>query len=212
MPLPQSIDDLFETLADLFLKYQSDIAPSHIEGYLAGSICAGARPSKLDIKDAIESLQPELKVDELDVQSILELCQRVENQLGAESLDYQPLIAGSDYELEERLDSMAQWASQFICGFGFAISQHHIGGQQAELSQDTRESLQDLADIAQLDAQEQLESNDAEDDLFAVADHLRLIAINLFLDFNQPNKAQKATAPSESSLIQPSQLFNGKPH
>ena len=104
-----------------------------------------------------------------------------------------------------------------LFGFGYTISQLQQKGQQATLSEESKESLQDLADIAQLDAQEALDSDEAEEDVFAVADHLRLIAINLFLDFNEPvkqQKQQKVTAEADFQQ-QTSQLFSStsrKPH
>ena len=42
MSLPASHDDLFEDIADIFLKYKSNLSPSQLEAYLCGSICAGA--------------------------------------------------------------------------------------------------------------------------------------------------------------------------
>ena len=143
MSLPNNNDDLFELIADLVLQNKGQISPSQIEGHLCGAICAGSRPSKLDINDAIDLLEPDLELNDLGIQTLLELCQRIENQLGGEALDYQPLVACSDYELAERLEAISQWCAHFISGFGFAISKFQTAENKVEFSKDIRESLQD---------------------------------------------------------------------
>jgi uncharacterized protein YgfB (UPF0149 family) len=49
-----------------------------------------------------------------------------------------------------------------------------------------QEILEDLAEIAQVDAESAEELSSAEEDFIAVAEHVRLSALTVYLEYNEP--------------------------
>ena len=196
MSIPSNAEERFDYIADLILGIKGTAQPSEVDAYITGSICAGLRPGKIDIKEAFKHIDPEIVIDAESSDILVNFAQFIENQLGEEGFLYEPLIANEDYEVAERLQSLCCWCSNFISGFGLTYSRLNPNKTDADLTKDTRDGLDDLANMAQIDTDEDITEMDFEDDFTALVEHLRMVAIHLFLELNEPVKKQGQSATS----------------
>ncbi|BCE00617.1 UPF0149 family protein [Marinicellulosiphila megalodicopiae] len=194
MSIPSNSEERFDFIADLVIRIKGNAQPSEIDAYITGSICAGLRPGKIDIKEAFKHIEPEILLDDETSQIFVDFAQFIENQLSEEGFSYEPLIANEDYESPERLDSLCNWCSNFISGFGLTYSRLNPKHTDEDLSEDIRDALDDLANIAQIDTEEDISAEEFEEDFTALVEHLRLVSIHLFLELNEPAKKENKNA------------------
>jgi len=201
MSIPTNPEERFDFIADLILSIKGNAQPSEVEAYLTGSICAGLRPGKIDIKEAFKHIEPEILLDEETCETLVTFTQFIENQLGEEGFAYEPLIANEDFEITQRLESLCYWCSNFISGFGLTYSRLNPNKTDTDLNSEVRGMLDDLANISQIDTDEDIAEGEFEEDFTALAEHLRMVAIHLFLELNEPTKQpnqQKTSLDDES--------------
>ncbi|MCJ8315275.1 MAG: UPF0149 family protein [Saccharospirillaceae bacterium] len=202
MSIPTNAEERFDFIADLILGIKGTAQPSEIDAYITGSICAGLRPGKIDIKDAFKHIEPDIEMDDETSGILVDFAQFIENQLSEEGFSYEPLIANEDYEVAERLQSLCCWCSNFISGFGLTYSRLNPNKTDADITKDTREGLDDLANMAQIDTNEDITELDFEEDFTALVEHLRMVSIHLFLELNEPvsKQNQSATSTNDDSV------------
>ena len=202
MSIPTNAEERFDFIADLILGIKGTAQPSEIDAYITGSICAGLRPGKIDIKDACKHIEPDIEMDDETSGILVDFAQFIENQLSEEGFSYEPLIANEDYEVAERLQSLCCWCSNFISGFGLTYSRLNPNKTDADITKDTREGLDDLANMAQIDTNEDITELDFEEDFTALVEHLRMVSIHLFLELNEPvsKQNQSATSTNDDSV------------
>jgi len=150
------------------------LTASEVHGALCGLLCAGKT-------DAQEVWFAEL-FDKSDDQDLLVIeCQQTLSHLHAETRDaidgpglgFQPLLPDDDRPIALRAKAVCDWSRGFLYGIGLA----GVSADQ-ELSDHTREALQDFSDITRMDT-EGLTGDDeeSEDDLMQITEFLWVAAM-----------------------------------
>lgn len=171
----------FDQLANLFIEEGAvAFSPSELHGALVGQVAAGQRldakgveafcVSQLDLTALSNpSSQPQLKA----------LYQSAVAQLEASSFELSLLLPDDDQPLNARAEQLGLWVSGFLAGFGLGVS-----ASAEKLSAEAQESLKDLVQIAQIEADSEGEEEEAL--LVEVEEYVRMAAMLLFTECNKP--------------------------
>ncbi|WP_281645674.1 UPF0149 family protein [Parendozoicomonas sp. Alg238-R29] len=185
----------FDKLADLFVEVRSMTPPSQLHGLLCGQLCAGLRP---DHKSWLDAAAEQMATsDEMSVRvraGLVDFYDVVLGDISASDLSFSLLLPESDETVGQRTDALGQWCSGFLSGFGAA------GVIGSKLSEEATGVLNDLAQIAQVQADDLEESEDSEKDFFEVCEYVRMATLMLFGE-SQENKAVQETQANKSDAI-----------
>ncbi|WP_346837788.1 UPF0149 family protein [Microbulbifer sp. SAOS-129_SWC] len=167
-------DSPFDSLANTILAAGGVTGPGELHGFVCGMLCAGARPDPQRWQHELaELLQLEAVPAELN-REFLQLAERSLEQLGSGAFDLQLLLA-DDEDITVRARSLGSWCQGFLLGFG-------LGDQKGKLAETSSEALQDIGNIAQLDAEVVDASEEAEKQLLEVQEFVRVAAMNIFTE------------------------------
>ncbi|MBU25080.1 MAG: hypothetical protein CMD99_03510 [Gammaproteobacteria bacterium] len=166
------IEELYRSMDDWLVDQDSDIRASEIQGLLAGLMAANpaVRPDEFVVR----------LVEYADIQpaSLVQVSDSLELLFGAlnESwsgmgLDFELLLPDDDELIEERADALGAWCGSFLAGLGLSgeIS------KDRDLSEDVRQALEDLSEIARIETGGHDES--LEKAFAVVSEHVRLAAL-----------------------------------
>lgn len=194
----------FDELADWFLQRGAMVSPAELHGLLCGQIAAGNSPSvPLWLAQCEEFLGIPIDEDEVEADALTGFLDQVSAQFRDEQLGLRLLLPEDDCELAERVNALAQWCQGFLEGLTMA-------GEDAEaweaLTEETREALTDVAEIAQARLDEEVEGGD-EDDYVQVSEYVRMVALHLHMEL-APGEA--VPAPADGVAAHPmAGLFGG---
>ena len=156
------------------------VSPAELHGLLAGQLASGARmqPS-VWLKTVSELLEISDLSHESSKVGLVGLYQQTLGQFESEGLNLVMLLPDDDATLTQRIEALGQWCQGFMTGFGYQ-------GKQTDqsLSAESRETLQDLSQIAQIVGDEEDRAG-AESDLMELEEYVRMAAIMLFSECNQ---------------------------
>jgi uncharacterized protein YgfB (UPF0149 family) len=173
----------FEDLAELFVKMGSTLSPTYLHGSIAGVLSAGKRMSQEDWVDwALDLLAPTAEVEEAHVTIIQGLYFKTLTEYEDEGLTFSLVLPDEDTPMVDRLFALSEWAGSFLGAFGGT----GIIKETSDMPATLQEILEDLADIAQVDAESAEELASAEEDFIAVAEHVRVSALTIYLEYNEP--------------------------
>jgi len=158
---------------------------SECHGLLCGLVCRGAVDSADEFLDQAAAMQ--LVVEPADAlrASLVEAWESTLAQLEDEYMGFRLWLPEDDEPLEERTIALAQWCSGFLAGLG-------SGGQLDALSEDSREAIDDLQQIAraEMSAGADAASGDGlEEDEAAyteIVEYVRVVALTMREDFRGP--------------------------
>jgi len=181
------ITELYRPIDDWLVDQNCDIRASEVQGLLAGLMAANiqVKPDEYVAHLAVYAdLQPG---------AITQIASTLENLFGGlhESwsgigLDFEMLLPEDDELIEERADALGAWCESFLAGLG-------LSGRlltERKLSEDVRKALEDLSEIARIEANGDDES--LEKAFADVSEHVRLgsllIATEVRGDQNEVSK------------------------
>jgi yecA family protein len=182
MTIP-SPDELltFDLIANVLVSEEVFVvSPAELHGLLAGQLASGARMQPTVWLKTVSEL---LEISDLNHESskvgMIGLYQQTLGQFESEGLNLVMLLPDDDATLTQRIDALGQWCQGFMTGFGYQ-------GKQTDqsLSPESRETLQDLSQIAQIVGDDE-ERAGAESDLMELEEYVRMAAIMLFSECNQ---------------------------
>lgn len=177
------IDLQFEDLAELFVKLGSTLSPTYLHGSITGVLSAGKRMTQEDWVDwALDLIAPTEEVEEPHVTIVQGMYFKTLSELEDEGLSFQLIMPNEDMPMEDRLLALSEWAGSFLGAFGAT----GVVKETSDMPATLQEILEDLAEIAQVDAKSAEDLNEAEDDFLAVAEHVRVSALTVFLEYNEP--------------------------
>ena len=177
------IELTFEDLAELFVKMGSTLSPTYLHGSIAGVLAAGKRMTQDDWLDwALDQIAPSEEVQETHVTILQGLYFKTLAELQDEGLAFKMMMPDEDTPMIDRLHALSEWAGSFLGAFGATGVVQETSDMPATL----QEILEDLAEIAQVDAQSAEEQGADEADFIAVAEHVRLSVLTVFLEYNEP--------------------------
>ena len=205
----------FDDVADCFWRLGALQSPSELQGYLLGQLANGAGPEPgqwlqqaAAFIDAVELPSGD------DSRCLLELHTASAGQLQSGDMNLQLLLPDDEVELPLRISAVGQWSQGFLKGFALAGKAAQTEQGQQQYSTDTSEALSDIASISQISIDgEEIDLDNNEKDYFEVCEYLRLAAMNIYLDCQQPQSAsENPDAKAESSVDSPANLFKNKLH
>ena len=174
----------FDQLSNLFVEAQSFTSPSQLHGLLCGQLSAGLRPSH---QSWLEAAADQMAcAQDLDVRTrsrLVDFYDAVLADISLEDLSFHLLLPDTDESVEQRAEALGAWCSGFLSGYGMA------GVDQKKLSEEAMGALTDLAQIAQVQADDLEASEETEKDFFEVCEYVRMAALMLFNEHQDDNSS-----------------------
>lgn len=179
----QGIQLTHQDLAELFIKLGSTLSPSYLHGSIAGVLSAGKRMSQEDWLDwSLDLISAREEVEEAHVTILQGLYFKTLSEYEDEGLAFEMLQPDEDTPMIDRLQALSDWAGSFLGAFGAT----GVVKEMSEMPATLQEILEDLAEIAKVDAASADELDNAEEEFLAVVEHVRISAITVFLEYNEP--------------------------
>jgi len=180
----------FDDIADVLVSEQAlQILPAELHGMLCGQLAAGARlSSDLWLNLAADLLDLERISHETSKVALVGLYQQTLAEYESEGFELQLMLPDEDATLEQRVVALGCWVQGFLAGFG-------LQGKQTDssLGEDARETLNDFAQICQVESEDLEDSDESESHLMELQEYVRMGAIMLFMECSaaaaKPNAA-----------------------
>lgn len=197
--LPENTIELpdFDLVANLFVEEGIQVvSPSELHGLFSGQLAAGVRlDADAILRNAAQLMDVNAFKQENTKVALLALYQCTLAQFESNDMDFTVLLPADDEELAQRVSMLGCWCSGFLAGFG--LQGKH---SNSTLSSDTRESLQDLSQIAQIELEGE-ETDDNESDMMEVQEYVRMAALMLFTECNTADISDKEESkPSQPTV------------
>ena len=187
---------VFAQISDLFLRNGCLHAPAELHGDLCGQLCAGLKP---DINAWLSQAMQFMEISELDSDDskveLIELLEQTETGIKDQDLGFKLLIADEDFSLNERMQTLLEWCEGFLS----ALADNTVF-KEGKLSEELKEALQDLEQVAEMDAALD-EDEQNEQDLFAISEYVRMTAMMLYTECN-PSAPQLDDAAQNAQKLQ----------
>ncbi len=172
----------FDDLAELFVKMGSKLSPTYLHGSISGVLAGGKRMTQDDWIDwALDLIAPDEEIQDTYVTILQGLYFKTLSELEDESLSFSLVLPGEDAPLIDRLLALSEWAGSFLGAFGAT----GVVKETSDMPATLQEILEDLSEVAQVDA-ESADDMSGEEDFVAVAEHVRVSALTVFLEYNEP--------------------------
>jgi len=168
--------------ADLF----TNAAEAH--GILSGFVCGGIalddkswQPLFNDVINEGMALPKSIKTLVSDIYA------DVVKQCTDDGLGFNLLLPDDEKPLDERAESMAQWAQGFLVGFGMV--QQNLN----QAPEDAQEVIRDIRDISQLSLDFEQEDEESEIAFTEIVEYLRVSAMVCFNTFSRKVNTSTST-------------------
>ncbi len=160
------LDDLLSTM-DVF------ISPSELHGWLCGQLTTGAICSNKDwLKNAAVYLERE-QITNQETETILcSIYQKSLTELASNDFNFQIILPDDNEDMPVKAGGLGLWCQGFIAGFGHS--------KLSVLSDDAKESLMHINEIAHMDNNELEENKENEINLMEVSEYVRMATILLY--------------------------------
>ena len=158
-------------------------ALSECHGVLCGLICRDSIETANDFVHHLAALQ--LVLDPSPVMNALftELYEITITQLADEELGFALWLPHDDESLEDQTIALGQWCSGFLAGLA-------SGGQFEVLSEEAREAIDDLQQIARAEItaleQDEQDSEEEETALIEIIEYVRIVSLMMQEEFRGP--------------------------
>lgn len=166
--------DAFDALTRELEREDMLLSAAEMHGMVTG-VAASAAPMKAsEWQGLLADLANEGRAFSASMKHLLsDLDVLVREELADPELSFQLLLPDEDEPLSERLNALTMWTQSFLVGFG--VNHQNL----AHASDDLREAIQDMAEIARLsddvDADEE-----GERAFYEVTEYVRITAIMCF--------------------------------
>jgi uncharacterized protein YgfB (UPF0149 family) len=178
--IPEDVDVFdFNEFADHLLDQGVLASPSQLHGCLSGLLGAGASQEP---EYALSALSEALNLDmygEL-ASRVMQLYSVTAAALRDDDFIFHPLLPDDDEEIALRTAALASWCEGFLAGFAYRVAALDAPGglQSGEIG----EVLRDIAAMAQAEAGDYDDEEDAENNFSELVEYLRVAVMNVFLD------------------------------
>lgn len=180
----------FDDLANLLAPLGTLNSPSELHGLLCGKLAGGAQLSEINwLLDAVEFLDFVAAPDESVRIALSKLYHNTCSELQGE-FSLKLMLPEDDSLLGERVRALSEWCHGFLTGFG---SVDHQG--KRTIDEESAEMLQDIANIVQIQVDDEEDEPSAEADYMEVTEYVRVVVSSLYLEF----AAKELAAPTVSA-------------
>ncbi|MCC5854583.1 MAG: UPF0149 family protein [Idiomarina sp.] len=181
----------FEQLTQWLEQEDMIVSAAELHGMLTGLLASGQRAHGGDWLLIVADLANEGNTFSSRMNQQLEtLAKEIREGLGCPELSFQPLLPGDEEALTERLSALTEWTQCFLVGFG--VNQQNL----AKASEDLREAIQDMAEIARLSP----DVNAGEDDERAFYEVCEYVRISAIMCFNELGNMPPPASPASQSI------------
>ena len=171
----------FTNVAERVARYQNQVGSrsnsSELHGLLTGWLCAGSEWSEPDQSGLLDDWFDADSPDSDLVQVINDLASRTLDSLKDMEFGFRLMLPHDDDDNSWRQHCISTWCTGFLAGFG-ATGRF----QDADLSEEVTEVLDDLARIAALDDQEIPDDEENEADLMEIAEYVRISVVLVYTE------------------------------
>ncbi len=179
-----SFDEVSAALANDTTNSAAD--PAEIHGLLCGMICSGP---KMNGKVLIEP------TDKASRSILLRLYEITSSKLHHFDFEFELLLPDDSYELRVQAEGLSRWCQGFLLGL-------HAAGIVVEhaKSNDTRDALHRIAELAALD-HEVIEIKEDDDvALFEVTEYIRLAVLMIYSEFAVTQNGSSDIMPASQMI------------
>lgn len=183
----------YSQVKELCLSFLPDLSASQLSGMLHGLVSHGFVPEhgnwQHQLAEFLNSGDP-LPAEALEeLEQLLAFTQK-DYQVDSFSIDL--IIPEDDLPLTTRLEGLGDWAQGFLTGYGLIK-------QDKELEGDSKEAMEDIAQIAQIDSEAE-DVEELEEAYMTICEHVKMSAHLIFMA-NQPEPTpQTAQSKNEQQL------------
>ena len=161
----------------ILVQYDAELTAAEAHGMASGLLAVNGKFSNENwLNELLQNTQPvnnEHKVE------LLGLFDDTQDVLLDDEFEFELFLPEDDESnLIERVDALRQWCKGFLFGIGFA-------NKATKFSQQTQEILKDVAEITKLDAEIELEDEEAENDFMELTEYLRAAVLSLRDEFSE---------------------------
>jgi yecA family protein len=180
-PLPS-----FVQITEILQEAELIASASEVHGILSGFICGGI---DLDSKGWLthfnDVVNEGMGLPKKAKQLVSSVHAQVISQFTDDGLGFNLLLPDDDKPLDDRCDSMSQWAQGFLVGFGM------VQPALSEASQEIQELIKDIRDISQVSLDFEQEDEESE---IAYAEIVEYLRVGAMLCFNHFSRKPSATS------------------
>jgi yecA family protein len=170
----------YDTLADALAEAGISASAAEIHGIVCATACTGGTGDRDWRELAFGAELSQVPVALVDLLSTLH--RHTEAQLAGTELEFEPLLPPDDVDMGARIEALAEWCRGFLLGIGMTR-----GADAPAFSADTRELLDDFADIAKAEPETGDDSEELERALEELAEYLR-VGVELLYDELHPRE------------------------
>jgi uncharacterized protein YgfB (UPF0149 family) len=169
----------FDEFANHLLDQGVLASPSQLHGCLCGILAAGAPAAPEYGLDALTQTLDLVLHGEL-ASRIMQLYVVTEAALQDEEFTFHPLLPDDEEDIAQRTVALASWCQGFLAGFAYVAAGE--GKAEGVFSEECSEALRDMAALAQAEAAEDENEDEAEDSYIELVEYLRVAVVNVFMD------------------------------
>lgn len=181
----------FERWANVFAAHKAFSHPAELHGVLCGRLAAGSRIEK---QEWLSMVCEHMGLAENAMEESDELAPFMSNayeqtlaQFQSSDMNFHLLLPDDDYAMEQRLEALVTWVRGFLEGMALAA-----GESLGQAPDEIRELIEDMVAISQL-AEEEEGDDETEQQLLEITEYVRLGALTVFTEFNEPEKPASTT-------------------
>ncbi|MGR6980868.1 YecA/YgfB family protein [Testudinibacter sp. P27/CKL/0425] len=175
----------YQTLNQALHSHQIGMNAAELHGFLSGLLCGGVQDNSWKTLTYQFTNDGHAYPVAL-MQQVEQLHQTINHELGDDE-DFSFELWLDENSLFSRADSLSEWVSHFLLGLGLA--QPHLD----QASEEIREAVGDLNDIANLGYDEDDDQEELDVALTEISEYVRAIAMFFYSDFNRKQQPQQTT-------------------
>ncbi|MFL0811414.1 MAG: UPF0149 family protein [Agarilytica sp.] len=182
--MPASVD--FFHLNELLLNLGAVHSPSELQGMLCGRISGGSPPEKDQwLALAQEFLDIDhLELDQEQAEAFFGLYTDTRSLMDDVNFSFSPLLPDDHASIARRTQELGTWCQGFMHGLGVS----GLSGD-AQLSPDSADALRDLAQISQVDLDEEDAVEENESYWLELVEYVKVAALTIYTELTQSHNA-----------------------
>ena len=154
---------------------------SECHGLLCGLLCRDPSASADDFRHHLAATQLVVNEGTALNSALVDAWEATVRQLDDEELGFLLWLPDDEDELEERTLSLAQWCSGFLVGLA-------SGGEIQALTDEAREAIEDLQQIARAEVSDSDSSEEDEAAFAEIVEYVRVVALMMREDMRGPGE------------------------